>query len=270
MGAKQSKKKININAEGAMRRTKKVSRKKQPLVWRKKYAIPALLAVIILFVIWWFGLGGSTLSVRLGMDSYLEGKYDTSFVIGRPHIKGSGLGVAGSYRAEAYPVDDPTLKFEVGRLQDEERYFDYYTGALWAREERPRVEALLSGLYPSSTPEFDLRTHITSAQTPGPISGAVPSIDDAISQYSKEFFYSLTVKFTEDPLSELEKEDFRLKFREVNDFVKGRGATLYSLRFAFNYTDGTYSYCDNASYDSVGMETALTTCLEDQKKGRIW
>lgn len=241
---------------------------------RKKAFGTLALLFIILAGVWWFFLGGSTLSVQRSLESYLEEKYDKDFVVERPEMTGSGIGMPGSWRAQSHPRDDPTLMFEVGKDADEEhkdRFFDYYTGATWSREEEPKVKTFLGTLYGETIPDFRLQTHIATAASPDPIQGAVPPIDSAIKQYGENFYYGLTLMFSTKPLSSAEKEVYKSKFRTIAAYVKDRGAKKYSLRFAINLKDSNTSYiCDTGYYQSTDIETELKTCLDNVIKNKAW
>ena len=208
--------------------------------------------------------------IQKSMEDYLEDKYDKEFVIGKPKLTDSGLARPGLYRAEAYPEDNPTLKFEVGKHQDQDKFFDYYTGAIWAREETPRIENLLRTLYPSGIPEFRLRTHIATNAEPDPIYGAVPSIVDAIEEYNDDFYYYLSIKYSVSVLDDSIKSQIRSSFTEINDFIKNRGVSNPSLYYLISVEDEDAGYrCSTADLDRLGsIDAVLDNCLrKPDKKG---
>ena len=190
-----------------------------------KYIFIGLAALVVLGgLMWWLPKKGEVMDIQKSMETYLEDKYDKDFVVGEPKLTGAGLAVTGSWRAEAYPLDDKSLVFEVGRVQEEERFFDNYTSIVWEREERPRVEMFLKNLSPPLPyQKIYLNTNLKSAQNPNPIRGNVPTIDEAMKQYGDQFNYSLGIKLSVKTLKdERTKSDIRSQFYALNEFIKSR------------------------------------------------
>lgn len=237
--------------------------------------IASLAGLLILTVgTWWLFEGGKTMSIQKSMETYLEDKYSKDFIVGKPKLTGSGLGVTGSWRAEAHPADDKSLVFRVGRDQvDESRFFDTHTGVVWEHEERPRVETILKELYGTQVPVFSLSTNISMKRNePNPIRGTVPDIDSTIQKYSDSFYYGLTVKFTAAPLSESDRLDYQEKFKRVAEYVENRGAKLSALRFAINLTgeDGGYMCDTGYYYPDTDLNNTAATCFYKKISGKAW
>lgn len=140
-----------------------------------------IVIILTMVALNWLLFGGlESLGVQKGMESYLKEKYNKDFVVELPHLEGTGIAIAGSWRAKSHPVDNNSLVFEVGRVQGEERFFDGYTNAIWIKEEYPKLEAFLKSFITSlSSLKFDLATGINTSQEPNPIRGSVPNIDSA-------------------------------------------------------------------------------------------
>lgn len=72
------------------------------------------------------------------MTQYLNNKYGQEFVVKNYRIEGSGLGVEGDPTADAYPKNDPTLKFRIWDYGDVKKrthlFGDDYLGERWERE----------------------------------------------------------------------------------------------------------------------------------------
>lgn len=77
------------------------------------------------------------------MQTYLQDKYKKEFVVKNYRIEGAGLGVEGDPTADAYPKDNPDIKFKVwdyGRpVVGPHSYDDGYLSVAWKREYIQRV-----------------------------------------------------------------------------------------------------------------------------------
>src|SRR5690606_14564267 len=71
---------------------------------------------IFLFVGWQVA-GQAAIVEKPRFVRYLNKKYGQEFAVENVHLSGAGLGVQGSWRGEAYPKADPSLRFEIRRSQ---------------------------------------------------------------------------------------------------------------------------------------------------------
>lgn len=216
--------------------------------------------------------GGFSFGAGIGMRSYLNEKYDKEFVVDDVHVEGRGLAVPGRVVGTAHPVDDSSLTFEVGKSQSSNVYYDRYGGAVWAREERPRVQTLLEEIYGASkVPEFELTTHIATDAEPDPIRGDVPTIDRAIDQYSDDFFYSLSVSISTDVLSEAQKEDIKGEFSSLAQYVRKKGAGISHLLLRISVVEENAGYLCKVQREQFGeMKVNLDGCLDEQAKEGVY
>lgn len=237
-----------------------------------KYIFIGFAVLVVLGgLVWWFFGGRVAMETQKSMESYLEDKYKKNFSVGKLRLTGAGLAVTGSYRAQAHPIDDPTLEFEVGKHEDQEKFFDGYTGAIWAREEKPKVEALLRSLYGEAMPEFKLKTHIATDAAPDPIRGTVPGIDKAISQYRDQFYYDLSFYLTVQTLDGKTKEDIKEKFITLAEFVRSRGAGYSYLAIPISVIDENTGYlCKVARDQFIDVENIVTKCLESPSRQGVY
>lgn len=269
----QTKKAQNPKPRTSKQTSAKAHKPKPSFIARHKGLVAVLIVVAALYGVQLSHDINKTTALQKSMEAYLEDKYNKDFVVGRPRLEGAGLGIDGEYRATAHPEGDTSLIFNVGRAQKEEVFSDGYTGKVWEREERPRVESFLRGLYGTQISEFSLSTNISMKRNePNPIRGTVPSIDAAIQEYADNFFYSLSVNILSAPLSDSDKIGYQEKFKSVAEYVKGRGAKLHSLRFAINLTDNSGSYvCDAGYYNpETDIDTTASTCFNNKRSGKAW
>ncbi len=242
-----------------------------------KYIFIGLAALVVLGgLMWWLPKKGEVMDIQKNMETYLEDKYNKDFVVEKPELTGAGLAVTGSWRADAHPADDKSLAFRVSRDQvDESRFFDTYTGAVWEREERPRVEAVLKELYGAEVPEFSLSTNISMQRNePNPIRGDVPSIDAAIQQYGDQFYYSLRLRgLTIPTMTNEEKESIRTKFKTIYDYVVGRGMIKApELSISISAVDEDLGYvCSTSDVARLGsLDAMLDDCLSKPAKQGVY
>lgn len=195
---------------------------------------------------------------------YLNDKYGKEFTVKDVKVRSAGLGVPGQLAGRATPANDNSLVFEVGKSRSEGgKYFDGYTGAVWAREERPRVEAFLKTIYGENVPQFNLITHIPTAAAPDPIRGNVPSIDEAMEKYRDNFFYSLMVKTTvSHELSQSEIDTQTRLMKEVIRFVLEKEASHPVVRYAINIEGQNTGYLCSISQKLLIDTNKINNCLE--------
>lgn len=237
--------------------------------WQKKLPIISVVIAVVgmaaFFMVW-----GGTMRDKADMQDYLRDKYGQEFNIKDIKTRGSGLGMPGLRVGTAYPINDSTLTFEVGRSKTTGSYFDGYSGAVWAREERPRVESFLKTIYSSPVPDFDLTTHIPTAVEPNPIRGEVPPIDEALTRYKDNFYYAISMKLlTDHELSEKELEEHRDKMRKIISFMLSKDVSYPHFRYAINFDKEEKSYLCNLSQEDLTNTSDINSCLE-QNAGKAW
>lgn len=268
-----SQQKSEQNSPKRVRLNMKTSDQKPSSNSKKRRIVIASVVVLVVggFVWWTFG-GGSTLGVQNSLESYLKDKYDKDFVVGRPRLQGTGLGVTGQWEANAHPKDDSTLQFMVGKDQVSDRYFDQYDDNVWKREETQKIEAYLKQLF-GEVPKYELVTNLDNNGGPDAIKGSVPSVDTAIEQYSDTFLYSLSVKFTAKTLKDEQiKADIRSKFIRLEDYIKGRGVKKLYLSFLISATDDNAGYlCSTENISRLGsLDGVLNNCLNIASKKGVY
>lgn len=208
----------------------------------KAWGVAGAIVIAFIGMFLFSAAGGISYTSDAQVEDYLKDKYGQDFKVKDIKSSGSSIGDPGLHIGIGYPSNHSSITFEVGRDPDTNIYFDHYDGAVWAKEERPRVAALLGTLYGNSIPDFDLTTHISTPNTPDPIRGKVPPLAEAIRLYGDTLYYSLTIRSTLDTLSEVSKQDIRAKFTAITDYVKNKGAGLPYLAFTFNVTDENKGY----------------------------
>lgn len=222
--------------------------------------IVAGLALIgaLFYIVW-----GNRITDRISMERYLQDKYGQEFKVTDLEDRAVTLGDPGQRVGIGHPTNDSSLTFEVGKSRKTGIYFDGYAGAVWAREERPRVAAFLQTIYGPTVPNFDLTTHIPTPAAPDPIRGTVPSIDDAMARYKDNFFYSLTIELaTDHELSQSEIESHTIYIKDVIKFLLQKNVSHPMIRYAINIENQDAGYLCNLSQNKLTDDSSTNECLK--------
>lgn len=158
---------------------------------------------------------------QIEMAKYLKDKYNgQEFVVEKPELKGTMLGVEGYFSATAYPANNSKIRFTV-MYSPSDRY-DGYAGAIWSNEESERLKPEIYRLFGKGT---DYTVEIKSAMTlqtakiDMDIRGKIPTFKDAVKKYGKQIPYGLTIKRLKKNLSDDEKEDIVNKLIEISSLL---------------------------------------------------
>lgn len=158
---------------------------------------------------------------QIEMAKYLKDKYNgQEFVVEKPELKGTMLGIEGYFSATAYPANNSKIRFTV-MYSPSDRY-DGYTGAIWSNGESERLEPEIYRLFGKGT---DYTVEIKSAMTlqtakmDMDIRGKIPTFKDAVKKYGKQIPYGLTIKRLKKNLSDDEKEDIVNKLIEISSLL---------------------------------------------------
>lgn len=81
-------------------------------------------------------------STALSMSHYLRKKYNQEFVVGTPSLSSAGLGFAGTWGADAHPVNNKNLTFRIIKAEDRDSFSDQYTAKIWSQRETARLNKI--------------------------------------------------------------------------------------------------------------------------------
>src|SRR5690606_22119590 len=138
------------------------------------------------------------------------------------------------------------------------------------KEDRPRVASFLKTVYDAEIPDFLLRAHIITPNTPDPIRGEVPPIDDAIARYKNNFSYDITINlFVPNELSQNELREHTNKMKQIISLVLSKGVSSPWVRYAINIKGQQKSYLCNLYKDQLTNSSKIDACLK-LKNGIAW
>ncbi|MBI5212527.1 MAG: hypothetical protein HY957_04055 [Nitrospirae bacterium] len=91
---------------------------------------------------------GKTDEIQKNMTDYLKNTYGKDFVVGKPKISGNEFIGFSNYIADAYPKDEPDLKFGVIWNKNKPDVFqDGYLGSKWSKQGTVEMEKKLKKVY---------------------------------------------------------------------------------------------------------------------------
>ena len=120
---------------------KTIKKQSKSSLWKKcpLKVVLVVTALVVLFVvcnvvkIW---------STSLSMSHYLRKKYNQEFVVGTPSLSSAGLGFAGTWGADAHPVNNKNLTFRIIKAEDRDSFSDQYTAKIWSQRETARLNKI--------------------------------------------------------------------------------------------------------------------------------
>lgn len=92
--------------------------------------------------------GGKTDEIQKNMTVYLENTYGKEFVVGKPKVSGNEFIGFNNYQADAYPKNQPDLKFGIIWNKNKPGVFqDNYLGTKWSKQGTVEMEKKLREVY---------------------------------------------------------------------------------------------------------------------------
>ena len=244
----------NKNIGGAMSSARQKQGNANINTSRKRiFAVSAIMMGAVLIVIsaaLFLSGGGAGMGQDARFTKYLNEKYGQEFVVENVRVTGAGLGVQGSWRGDAYPKSDPSIRFEVrGSQPTGEVDFETFLQTLWTKQASSSVEEFLSVQLPESE-GFHLQVTAGSSVRSSfyqSVKGRTPNLAEMLDKHKDQLSYNLIVRgvvhvSAEEPASERLDEAFK-----VASFARGVG---------INRTNAGYIYRDSSfkEKDKVGQQ----------------
>lgn len=212
----------------------------------KTLIVWSIFAVLLLIIAVFQFMGGSVNnSEQKKMEAYLREKYGQDFVVKNVRTTGNGFGVLGSVRADVYPESDPSLKFELRRPENKDRYdYDSFLNELWSKEGRKQVDDFVKKLGDVKRYSLAIRTNVDFSNT---LRGYTPSFSEVQKRDQTVFSYTLdissrTVGASNEP-SDIELE----RAFKVVEFVKGQHSVNPGASYTYSGKD--FGANNNQIYD---------------------
>lgn len=128
------------------------------------------------------------------MESYLEKKYATDFVIKNPRYEMPYLGSPWIFKADLYPVSDKSLIFNCSR--DGEEYHEFFLKFYWQKQAKTEREVRdYFESYFNPIPKYGISINVDGVEFHDEFSKGVPAFSqDTISKYGENVSFALYIK----------------------------------------------------------------------------
>lgn len=199
------------------------------------------LLVLVSAALFFIG-GGAGVGQSKHFTKYLNDKYGQEFVVENIRTTGAGIGSRGSWRGDAYPKSNPSLRFEIRMPQGTDKVdYETFLQVLWSRQGEGEVKKFLEKELPDS--EGYLLTIQPGKKLYDSIQGQTPNLDSVLASNSGLVAYSLSVR-NRTNLSPNEPSDTELENAlKVVNFVKSK-KTLPASYAYYNYRDKSFNKKD--------------------------
>lgn len=198
------------------------------------------------------------------MKNYLDEKYDSSFSVAKPSKKSSGLGIEGVVSAQAYPNNDPSLKFYVMTSSNGVR--DFYLSAIWSRAENNRLKenSVVDGAWADINVIVNADYEILSEFRGKPL-----SYKDMSLKYASKMSYMISGDRISQDITVVQKDrDSLLKLIEYANKQPVQNRTVhYRIK---SLDSSKYTVC-NLSAKRLGEfidYKSIEDCFEEKEEGR--
>lgn len=188
------------------------------------------------------------------MTSYLDKKYGQDFVVQNVRLEGAGLGAEGEIVADAYPKNDPSVKFKISKTESNwanDTYFrDAFLTTLWTKQAKPAVETFLKQTMPGLD-DYQLTVGVSVGDSLYKnVNGSTPSFSDILQKGETGFSYDLSVRAA-GQMTQSEPSEPQLEYAfKLLTFVRQQGSVAPSLEYVYRDTNfhETYSQTGTQAY----------------------
>lgn len=191
------------------------------------------------------------------METYLKDKYGQEFVVKNVRVTGSGLGVTGSIRGDAYPKNDPSLKFELRKPEDKNFYdYDSFLTELWSRQGREQVDKFAKELGNVRSYELRIATDTSFSRT---LRSHTPSFSEIQTKGKPVFSYTLNISSTIPATDNEPSESELIRALKVKEFVAAQKSP--NPEFTYTYRSPDFRAKDGKSHDQYVITARSTEIL---------
>lgn len=243
----------------------KPNRKRISKLWVAAGVAMLITAIIVaVYIIGCLMINREFLEEQSKMKNYLDAKYDSSFSVAKPSKKSSGLGIEGVVSAQAYPNNDPSLKFYVMTSSNGVR--DFYLSAIWSRAENNRLKenSVVDGAWADINVTVNADYEILSEFRGKPL-----SYKDMSLKYASKMSYMISGDRISQDITVVQKDrDSLLKLIEYANKQPVQNRTVH---YMIKSPDSSkYTVC-NLSVKRLGEfidYKSIEDCFEEKGEGR--
>lgn len=224
---------------------KTIKKQSKPSLWKRRLlkVVLVVTALVVLFVacnvvkIW---------SINLSMSHYLRKKYNQEFVVGTPSLSSAGLGFAGTWGADAHPVNNKNLTFRIIKAEDRDSFSDQYTAKIWSQRETTRLNKIAQQNASNSKWRVNASVEIYLAE---PLADTAlpdnPKVEEIIKQ---DYGPAYTVNLSYFELQNTSYDDVVRDMERITSNVTNNGIKNVNYNYSVTNSKGVIKRC-KTTYD---------------------
>ena len=180
------------------------------------------------------------------MSHYLRKKYNQEFVVGTPSLSSAGLGFAGTWGADAHPVNNKNLTFRIIKAEDRDSFSDQYTAKIWSQRETTRLNKIAQQNASNSKWRVNASVEIYLAE---PLADTAlpdnPKVEEIIKQ---DYGPAYTVNLSYFELQNTSYDDVVRDMERITSNVTNNGIKNVNYNYSVTNSKGVIKRC-KTTYD---------------------
>lgn len=223
----------------AIEKQSKTSHQKRRLL----KVVSIIVAIVMLFVAHNVVTEWST---ALSMSDYLRKKYNQEFVVEKPRLSVAGLGIEGTWGADAHPVNNKNLTFRIIKAENRDSFSDQYTAKIWSQRETARLNKIAQQNASNSKWKVNASVEIYLAE---PLSDTAlpdnPKVEEIIKQESGPA-YDVNLSYYE--LQNTSYDDVVRDMERITNSIMNEGIKNVNYNYSVTDRQGITKKC-KVTYD---------------------
>ena len=180
------------------------------------------------------------------MSHYLRKKYNQEFVVGTPSLSSAGLGFAGTWGADAHPVNNKNLTFRIIKAEDRDSFSDQYTAKIWSQRETTLLNKIAQQNASNSKWRVNASVEIYLAE---PLADTAlpdnPKVEEIIKQ---DYGPAYTVNLSYFELQNTSYDDVVRDMERITSNVTNNGIKNVNYNYSVTNSKGVIKRC-KTTYD---------------------
>ena len=249
-----------------MKKASKNTNAKRGASKRTMWIIMAVVLIPAAIIFW--NTTGRPLAAQASMKRYLEDKYKEGFEVGYPSVSGGGLGIEGTWGADAHPVNNKNLTFRIIKAENRDSFSDQYTAKIWSQRETARLNKIAQQNASSSKWKVNASVEIYLAE---PLSDTAlpdnPKVEEIIKQESGPA-YDVNLSYYE--LQNTSYDDVVRDMERITNSIMNEGIKKVNYKYSVTDNHGKTKKCETTydrSFDYSYSNIKFCLSSTNQNKG---
>lgn len=248
-----------------MKKASKNTNAKRGASKRTMWIIMAVVLISAAIIFW--NIAGRPLVAQASMKGYLEDKYKERFEVGYPSVSGGGLGIEGTWGADARPVNNKNLTFRIIKAENRDSFSDQYTAKIWSQRETARLNKIAQQNASNSKWKVNASVEIYLAE---PLADTArpdnPKMENIIKQ-DHGLSYTVTLSYGNVDTSSF--DNVVSDSKRITDFIrKDKEVKNLNVDYLVKTTTGSIKKCSGRYYKSFDYSyDSIKTCLNNTNQG---